>query len=51
MVLVLYYTEGLTMAEIGLVLDLSESRVSQIHKDVIERLRRRFRDETMERVA
>ncbi len=51
LVLVLYYTEGLTMAEIGLVLDLSESRVSQIHKDVIERLRRRFRDETMERVA
>lgn len=51
LVLVLYYTEGLTMAEIGLVLDLSESRVSQIHKDVIERLRRRFKDESMEMVA
>lgn len=51
LVLVLYYTEGLTMAEIGLVLDLSESRVSQIHKDVIARLRRRFRDEAMEMVA
>jgi len=51
LVLVLYYTEGLTMAEIGLVLDLSESRVSQIHKDVIARLRRRFRDEAMDMVA
>lgn len=51
LVLVLYYTEGLTMAEIGMVLDLSESRVSQIHKDVIARLRRRFKDEAMEMVA
>lgn len=51
LVLILYYTEGLTMAEIGLVLDLSESRVSQIHKDVIARLRRRFKDEVMEMVA
>ncbi len=51
LVLVLYYTEGLTMAEIGLVLDLSESRVSQIHKDVIGRLRRRFKDEAAELVA
>jgi RNA polymerase sigma factor for flagellar operon FliA len=51
LVLVLYYTEGLTMAEIGMVLDLSESRVSQIHKDVISRLRRRFKDEVAELVA
>ncbi len=51
LVLVLYYTEGLTMAEIGLVLDLSESRVSQIHKDVLSRLRRRFKDEVAEMVA
>ncbi len=51
LVLVLYYSEGLTMAEIGLVLDLSESRVSQIHKDVIVRLRRRFADEASEMVA
>lgn len=51
LVLILYYTEGLTMAEIGLVLDLSESRVSQIHKDVISRLRRRFRDGGEEMVA
>lgn len=42
LVLILYYYEELTMAEIGLVLDLSESRVSQIHKDVLQRLRQRF---------
>ncbi|MCK6458040.1 MAG: FliA/WhiG family RNA polymerase sigma factor [Phycisphaerae bacterium] len=51
LVMILYYYEGLTMAEIGMVLNLSESRVSQIHKDVIERLRRRFRDEAQELVA
>lgn len=43
LVLILYYYEDLTMAEIGVVLDLSESRVSQIHKDVIARLRNRFK--------
>jgi RNA polymerase sigma factor for flagellar operon FliA len=43
LVLILYYYEDLTMAEIGIVLDLSESRVSQIHKDVITRLRNRFK--------
>ncbi|HOW19247.1 MAG TPA: sigma factor-like helix-turn-helix DNA-binding protein, partial [Phycisphaerae bacterium] len=43
LVLILYYYEDLTMAEIGLVLDLSESRVSQIHKDVLNRLRARFK--------
>ncbi|MHC4445140.1 MAG: sigma-70 family RNA polymerase sigma factor [Planctomycetota bacterium] len=43
LVLILYYFEDLTMAEIGVVLDLSESRVSQIHKDVITRLRNRFK--------
>ena len=42
LVLILYYYEELTMAEIGLVLDLSESRVSQIHKDVLGRLRQRL---------
>ena len=51
LVLILYYYEDLTMAEIGVVLDLSESRVSQIHKDVIARLRTRFRDEAAELVA
>jgi len=42
LVLILYYFEELTMAEIGQVLNLSESRVSQIHKDILMRLRQRF---------
>ena len=43
MVIVLYYYETLTMAEIGRTLQLSESRVSQIHKDVIARFKARYR--------
>jgi len=42
LVVVLYYYEQMTMAEIGTVLNLSESRVSQIHKDILQRLRHRF---------
>lgn len=42
LVLVLYYYEEMTMAEIGSVLNLSESRVSQIHKEILQRLRARF---------
>lgn len=42
LVLVLYYYEELTMSEIGSILKLSESRVSQIHKDILQRLRQRF---------
>lgn len=42
LVLILYYYEGMTMAEIGAVLNLSESRVSQIHKEILTRLRQRF---------
>lgn len=42
LVLILYYFEQMTMAEIGSVLDLSESRVSQIHKEILLRLRQRF---------
>lgn len=51
LVLVLYYYEDLTMAEIGLVLDLSESRVSQIHKDVLSRLRQRFKGSCSEELV
>ena len=43
LVIVLYYFEEMTMAEIGSVLNLSESRVSQIHKEILERLRGRFK--------
>jgi RNA polymerase sigma factor for flagellar operon FliA len=42
LVLILYYFEDMTMAEIGSVLNLSESRVSQIHKEILQRLRQRF---------
>lgn len=42
LVLLLYYFEEMTMAEIGSVLNLSESRVSQIHKEILQRLRARF---------
>lgn len=42
LVLVLYYFEDMTMADIGAVLNLSESRVSQIHKEILQRLRQRF---------
>jgi RNA polymerase sigma factor for flagellar operon FliA len=38
-VLALYYNEELTMKEIGQVLDLTESRVSQIHTKAILHLR------------
>lgn len=41
LVLMLYYFEQMTMAEIGSVLNLSESRVSQIHKEILTRLRQR----------
>ncbi|MCP4591336.1 MAG: sigma-70 family RNA polymerase sigma factor [bacterium] len=51
LVLVLYYFEELTMAEIGSVLNLSESRVSQIHKDILGRLRHRFGKELAEELV
>ncbi len=43
MVISLYYADELTMKEIGKVLDITESRVSQIHASVILRLRRQLR--------
>lgn len=39
LILILYYFEELTMKEIGAVLDLSESRVSQMHSTILDRLR------------
>ena len=43
MVIGLYYQEGLTMKEVGAVLDVSESRVSQLHSSAVLRLRTRLR--------
>jgi RNA polymerase sigma factor for flagellar operon FliA len=45
LVISLYYMDELTMKEIGEVLDISESRVSQIHSRALHRLRRRFKNE------
>jgi RNA polymerase sigma factor for flagellar operon FliA len=41
-VIVLYYYEDLTLKEIGAVLDVTESRVSQLHTKAIMRLRGRL---------
>ena len=40
--LTLYYYEGLTLAEIGTVLSVTESRVSQIHTKAVIHLRARL---------
>ncbi len=42
MVVSLYYYDGLTLKEIGEIMGLTESRVSQIHTKTIMRLRTRF---------
>jgi RNA polymerase sigma factor for flagellar operon FliA len=41
-VLVLYYYEGMTLAEIGRVLGVTESRISQMHTAAMLRLRQRL---------
>ena len=46
MMLSLYYTEGLNLKEIGMVLNVSESRVSQIHGQAVARLRSKLTDWT-----
>jgi RNA polymerase sigma factor FliA len=50
LIVILYYLEELTMKEIGLVLDLSESRVCQIHHRILYRLKHqleRMREDLM----
>jgi len=44
MVIILYYYEELTMREIGVALDLSESRVSQMHSAIVERIKKLHQD-------
>jgi RNA polymerase sigma factor for flagellar operon FliA len=41
-VIALYYYEGLTLKEIGTVLGVTESRVSQLHTKAVLRLRARL---------
>lgn len=39
LIILLYYYEEMTMKEIGATLDLSESRVSQMHSSIVDRLK------------
>ena len=41
-VVLMYYYEDLTLKEISMVLEVSESRVSQLHTKVIAKLRKRM---------
>lgn len=51
MIITLYYYERLTMAEIGAVLGVSESRVCQRHAEIIDQLRSRFASVAFDLVA
>ena len=42
LIIILYYYEELTMKEIGATLDLSESRVSQMHTSIVNRLQQQL---------
>jgi len=42
----LYYDSGLNLKEVGEVMDVSESRVCQIHSQAIVRLKSRLTDWT-----
>jgi len=43
LLVILYYYENMTMKAIGETLNLSESRISQMHTDVVVRLRKRLK--------
>lgn len=51
LILVLYYYEEMTMREIGVTLDLSESRVSQMHSSILERLKSQLQTRRKEFVS
>ncbi len=44
LIVILYYYEEMTMREIGATLELSESRVSQMHSAIVERIKRLYKD-------
>jgi RNA polymerase sigma factor for flagellar operon FliA len=48
LVIALYYYEALTLREIGEVLGVTESRVSQMHTKAVLRLRSRMQEESFE---
>jgi len=51
LVILLYYYDRLTMKEIGKVLRITESRICQVHNEVIAKLQRRLRTRKEELVA
>jgi RNA polymerase sigma factor for flagellar operon FliA len=51
LVIALYYYEELTLKEIGSILNVSESRISQIHTKAIVRLRGKLRSQVKSLVA
>ena len=42
MIVIMYYYEEMTMREIGAALDISESRVSQMHSAIVERMKKMY---------
>ena len=48
LILILYYYEEMTMKEIGQTLDLSESRVSQMHSSILARLKAQMQHKSKE---
>ncbi len=48
MIIILYYYEEMTMKEVGATLDLSESRVSQMHSAIISRLQQQLKNRSPE---
>jgi RNA polymerase sigma factor for flagellar operon FliA len=48
LIIILYYFEEMTMKEIGATLDLSESRVSQMHSSILARLKAQMADKKRE---
>jgi RNA polymerase sigma factor for flagellar operon FliA len=47
-VIALYYYENLTLREIGEVLGVTESRISQLHTKAVLRLRGRMQDDSFD---
>jgi RNA polymerase sigma factor FliA len=48
LIIILYYFEEMTMKEIGATLDLSESRVSQMHSSILARLKAQMQNKKKE---
>ena len=48
LIVILYYYEEMTMKEIGATLDLSESRVSQMHSSILARLKAQMQHKARE---